>query len=125
MARLRGAITIKSNPIPTGWVTPQTGEQYQRGSPTFVKVLNPTSGFPAWGSSKGTGNPQGIWHWRPAGFDYKAFHRTGETETPVLEDTEADLCVEENLEGCDGHLLPQTLKIWLGLALYAVGLHPG
>ena len=41
----------------------------------------------------------------------------GETETPVLEDTEADLCVEENLERRDGHLLPQTLKIWLGLAL--------
>ena len=24
-----------------------------------MKVLNPTSGFPAWGSDKGTGNPQG------------------------------------------------------------------
>ena len=28
------------------------GEQYQRSSPTVSKVLNPTSGFPAWGSDK-------------------------------------------------------------------------
>ena len=35
----------------------QTGEQYQRSSPTLVKVLHPPSGFPAWGSSKGTRNP--------------------------------------------------------------------
>ena len=37
----------------------QTGEQSdQRSSPTVVKVLAPRSGFPAWGSGKGTGNPQ-------------------------------------------------------------------
>ena len=39
----------------------KTGEQLnRRSSPTDVKVLSPKSGFPAWGSSKGTGNPQGI-----------------------------------------------------------------
>ena len=52
---------IKSNPIPSGWVT-QTGEQkYQRSSHTVVKVWNPTSDFPAWGPDKETGNPQGMW----------------------------------------------------------------
>ena len=30
-----------------------------------MKVLNPISGFPAWGSNKGTGNPLRIWPWRP------------------------------------------------------------
>ena len=49
--------------------------------------MNPTSGFPAWGSDKGTGNPQGIWSWRPVGFDCKTSTGLGVTETPVLEDT--------------------------------------
>ena len=50
---------IKSHTL---WVgDPQMGEQeHQRSSPTVVKVWNPMSGFPAWGPSKGTGNPQGI-----------------------------------------------------------------
>ena len=30
-----------------------------------MKVLSPTSGFPAWESSKRTRNPQGIWLWGP------------------------------------------------------------
>ena len=49
----------------THWVgDSQTGEQwYQRSSPTAVKILSPTSGFPAWGSRKGTGNPQETWPW--------------------------------------------------------------
>ena len=50
-----------------------------------MKILNPMSGFPAWESDKGTGNPQGIWPWRPAGFDYNTSTGLGETETPVLE----------------------------------------
>ena len=51
---------------------PQTGEQlYQRSSLTVVKVLGPTADYPTWGSSKGTENPQGIWLWRSAGFDYR------------------------------------------------------
>ena len=52
-----------------------------------MKVLNPTSGFPAWGSDKGTGDPHGIWPWRPAGFDYRTCTGLGETETAVLEGT--------------------------------------
>ena len=52
---------INTNSIPTEWWQ-QTGEQQQpRSSPTIVKVLNPMSGSPAWGSDKGTGNPQEIW----------------------------------------------------------------
>ena len=35
------------------------------------EVLSPTSGFSSWGSRKGTENTQGIWPWRPAGFDYR------------------------------------------------------
>ena len=37
----------------------QTGEQqYQRSSPTVVKVPNPTSGFPAWYLTKRLGIPR-------------------------------------------------------------------
>ena len=51
---------------------PQTAEQlYQRNSLTVKKVLGPTTDFPTWGSSKGPENPQGIWLWRPVGFDYR------------------------------------------------------
>ena len=50
-----------------------------------VKVLNSTSGFPAWGSDRGTGNQQGIWPWGPAGFDYRTPRGLAETETPDLE----------------------------------------
>ena len=32
------------------------------------------------------GNPQGIWPWRPAGFDYKTSTGLGETKISVLED---------------------------------------
>ena len=51
---------------------PKTGEQlYQRSFCTVTKVLGPTTEFPNWGSSKGTEKPQGIWLWRPVGFDYR------------------------------------------------------
>ena len=52
-----------------------------------MQVLSPMSDFPVWGSSKGTGNMQGIWLWREVGFDYRAFTELGETETPLLENT--------------------------------------
>ena len=75
---------IKSHTRQVG--DPQNGEQwYQRSAWTVLKVLNPTSGFPAWGSNKGTANPQGIWPWRPTGFDYRPSRGLRETETPVLE----------------------------------------
>ena len=45
---------------PTSKGDPLTGEQFQRSSPTVVKVRSPRSGFPAWGPKKGTGHPQGI-----------------------------------------------------------------
>ena len=44
-----------------------------------MKVLGPTSGSPARGSGQGTRNPQGIWLWRPVGFDYRASIGLGET----------------------------------------------
>ena len=44
---------------------------YQRSSCTVAKVLGPTTDFPTCGSGKGTENPQGIWQWRPEGFDYR------------------------------------------------------
>ena len=62
-----------------------------------MKVLNPTSGFPAWGPEKGTGNPQGIWAWWPAEFDYKPSRGLSETETPVLEGTHTQKnCMHQN-----------------------------
>ena len=62
-----------SAPLQSCWADdPQTGEQlHQRSSRTFVKVLGSTTDFQTWGSSKGTENPQGIWLWRPVGFDYR------------------------------------------------------
>ena len=63
----RDAIMIKSNPIPAGWVS--------------------------WGSNKGTGDPQAIWPWRLAGFDYKPSTVLGETKTLVLEGTNKILCI--------------------------------
>ena len=51
---------------------PQTGEQlYQSSSYTVAKVLGPTTDSPTWGSSRATENPEGMWLWRPEGFDYR------------------------------------------------------
>ena len=60
-------------PSQSHWVdNPKTEDQlYQISSHTVMKVLRPTTDFPTWGSSKGTENPQGIFPWRPVGFDYK------------------------------------------------------
>ena len=53
---------------------PQTAEQLcQRHSHTVKKVLGPTTDFPAWGSGEGTEKSQGIWFWRPVGFDYRTY----------------------------------------------------
>ena len=51
---------IKSH---TRWVgNPQTGKYlYHRSSPIGVKVLSPTSGFPAWGSGNRSKRPQRSW----------------------------------------------------------------
>ena len=62
---------LKSNPIPARWATHKWENNSTKCSCIDMKVLGITSVFPTWGSSKGTGNPQGIWPWRPAGFDYK------------------------------------------------------
>ena len=57
---------------------PQTAKQlYQRNSCTVKKVLGPTTGFPTWGSGKGTENPQKIWVWRPVGFDCRTYTGLG------------------------------------------------
>ena len=40
-------------------------------------LLGPTTDFPTWGSGKGTENPQGIWLWRPVGFDYRTYTGLG------------------------------------------------
>ena len=50
----------------------QTADQlYQRNFHTVKKVLGPIADFATWRSGKGTENPQGIWIWRPVGFDYR------------------------------------------------------
>ena len=52
---------IKSKPIPAKWVIHKLEKNNtKRSSAPVVKVLNPTSGFLAWGSNKGTRNLQGI-----------------------------------------------------------------
>ena len=55
--------------------------------PLLWRFCTPRSGFPDWGSDKRPGNPQGIWLWGPAGFDYISSRELRETDTPVLEGT--------------------------------------
>jgi len=59
----------------TNWRTIK--QLYQRSSHTVVKVLGPTTDFPTWESSKETENPQGMWFWRPVGFDYRTYTGLG------------------------------------------------
>ena len=55
------------------------------------KSSRPTADFPTWGSSKATENPQGIWLWRPVGFDYRTCTELGKQK--LLEDTNKTLWV--------------------------------
>ena len=88
-----GTITIKSNPIPSKWVTHKLENNNTKEILPLLWGSEPTSGFPAWGPNQRTGNPQGIWPWRPVGFDYKTSTGLGETETPVSEGTNKTLQV--------------------------------
>ena len=45
-----------------------------------MKVQNPTSCLLAWGTDKGTGNPQGIWPYSPVEFGYKTSTGLGKTD---------------------------------------------
>ena len=56
-----------------------------KSSHNVTKVLGPTTDFPTWGSGKRTENPQGMWLWRPAGFDYRT--STGLGKQRLLEST--------------------------------------
>ena len=69
------------------WVTHKLENNNTKEILPLLWGSEPTSGFPAWGPNQRTGNPQGIWPWRPVGFDYKTSTGLGETETPVLERT--------------------------------------
>ena len=55
--------------------------------PLLWRFWTPRSGFPDWWSDKRPGNPQGIWLWGPAGFDYISSRELRETDIPVLEGT--------------------------------------
>ena len=75
----RDATMIKSNPIPTGgqhtsWRT-STLQRFSH----CVKVPNPTSGFPIWGSHKGIWQSQspGNLTLKASGIWLQDFHRTG------------------------------------------------
>ena len=52
-------------------MTHKLQNNYTKEILTVKKVLGPTLGFPTWGSGKGIENPQGIWLWKPVGFDYR------------------------------------------------------
>ena len=64
----RDVITIKSDPTPARWVTHKLENNNTK---EVLPLLWRFWTFPAWGSDKGTGSPQGIWPWRPVGFDYR------------------------------------------------------
>ena len=56
-----------------------------------MNVLSLMSGFQAYRSDKGTGYPQGIWLWRPVGFNYR-------TSTGLLEKDSILKGDKQNLE---------------------------
>ena len=56
----RGTVMLISNPIPIKWVTHKLENNNTKKSCPVAKVLDPTSEFPTWESSKGTRNSQGI-----------------------------------------------------------------
>ena len=63
-----------------------------------MKVLNPHQASQPGDPSKG-GNPQGIWPWKLAGFDYRISTGLGKTETPVLEAQTKSLCTKTQRKG--------------------------
>ena len=86
----RGTITIKSNPIPAGWVTHRL-ENPKNCNTKEVLPLLWRSGTPRQASQPG--DPTRDWE-SPGNLTLKAsgiwlqdFHSTGGTETPVLEGT--------------------------------------
>ena len=73
---------------------PQTAEQLDRiNSHTGKKVLGPITDFPTLGSGKETDNPQGIWLWRPVGFDYRTYTELGKQTLCHVEGTNKTLCI--------------------------------
>ena len=73
----RGIIMMKSNPIPSGWMTHKLENNNTKEALPLLWTRWASQPIP-----KGTANsqiPQGIWSWRPAGLDYKTSTRLGET----------------------------------------------
>ena len=90
----RGKITIKSNPIPTGWVT----HKLENNLTTEVQPLEwrfwtPCQASQSGGSGNGRRTSQRIRLWRLAGFDCRTSTGLGETETPLLQGTHNVMCV--------------------------------
>ena len=84
----RGTIPVKSNPIPARWVIHRLENNNTKDVlALFWRFWIPTPCFSVWRYDKGIGNPQGIWPWGPARFDYRPFRGLRLTETPVLEGT--------------------------------------
>ena len=87
----RGAITMTSNPIPIGWATHKLeNNNTKEVLPLLWRFWTPRQasqpGNPAkglgiqqkdWESSKRTRNPQGIWLWKPVGWN-KVFFKEGD-----------------------------------------------
>ena len=95
----RGVITIKSNPIPAGWVTHKLENNYttevhslkwrsthwSEGSEPHIRLLN----LGVQQQEEESPKNQTL---RPAGFDCRTWTRLGETETPHLEVTHKVVC---------------------------------
>ena len=85
--RGRGTIPIKSIPYPPGRQHTNWRTIIPKRFSHLWRFWAPYQAFQPGESDKGTRNSQGIWPWRPAGFNYRTSIRLGETETPVLEGT--------------------------------------
>ena len=89
----RGTITIKSNPIPTGWVTHKRENSNGKVLQLLWRFWTPHQTSQPGDPTKGLGTSKpDPWLWRTAGFDYRSSTGLGETETPILECTNKVFC---------------------------------
>ena len=91
------------------------GQSIGASASASVFPMNIQDCFPLWGSGKGTETPQGIWLWRPVGFDYNTFTGRGNR---LLEGTNKTMCTQgaRRKKQCPQKRLSQTC-LWVPRSL--------
>ena len=92
-------IMIKSNSIPARWVFHKLeNNNTKEVFPLLWRFWAPRQVSQP-GDLTGTGKSQGIWPWRPVGFDYRTSTRLGEIETSVLQCTKKSYTHQHQRKG--------------------------